>query len=359
MTTTPYSSEYFQLVDAQSDSSAEVVVPILCELLAPTAVVDVGCGSGIWLKHFLLEGILDVLGIDGPWIDRELLSIPESCFEVVDLSQPPKPRRGFDLVLSLEVAEHLPPKAAEPFVNFLVGLGPAVAFSAAIPSQGGSGHLNEQWPGYWSRLFSNRGYVPFDVIRPEIWADERVAWWFRQNLTLYVDEKRTVQYERLGVPSKEVLPLVHPELYCRYIPQEPPRKHPGNPPSRGRLLTLLESLAKGLKIAHLDGVRRTPKRSLHSGSLMCPINRHSLDPSQSARVRVPPRQQDSRSQLTAKPDQDRVDGTSRRASADPWRQSCGDDRGADQPSDIRRLAVAKGPRSSGGAVRHIGYRGWL
>jgi len=224
---TPYDKDYFQLVEAQSESSASVVVPLLCELLQPSTVVDVGCGIGTWLKYFPRNGVSEIAGMDGPWVERETLSIPPSAFEEVDLSRPPEPTRRFDLVVSLEVAEHLPAESAGPFVDFLTGLGPAVAFSAAIPLQGGSAHVNERWPNYWSTLFAKHGYASFDVIRERIWLDERIAWWFRQNLILYIDRERVSGYERLaGTPAREALPLVHPELYRGHVPGVPPATPP-------------------------------------------------------------------------------------------------------------------------------------
>ena len=65
--------------------------------------------------------------------------------------------RKFDLVLSLEVAEHLPSECAEAFVESLVNLGPVILFSAAIPYQGGENHVNEQWPEYWVGVLSGEG----------------------------------------------------------------------------------------------------------------------------------------------------------------------------------------------------------
>ena len=94
--------------------------------------------------------------------------------------------RSFDLAVALEIAEHLPDSAAECFVESLTGLAPAVLFSAAIPGQGGTGHLNERWPEYWSRLFAAAGFDPIDALRPRIWHDERVEVWYAQNTFLYV-----------------------------------------------------------------------------------------------------------------------------------------------------------------------------
>jgi hypothetical protein len=61
--------------------------------------------------------------------------------------------RTFDLAICLEVAEHLPPEAAEGFIDSLTRLAPVVLFSAAITFQVGNQHLNGQWPDYWATLF--------------------------------------------------------------------------------------------------------------------------------------------------------------------------------------------------------------
>jgi hypothetical protein len=58
-------------------------------------------------------------------------------------------------------------------------------FSAAIPGQGGTEHINEQPPRYWERQFERHGFHPVDAIRPIIWRDRRVEPWYRQNIFLY------------------------------------------------------------------------------------------------------------------------------------------------------------------------------
>ena len=52
------------------------------------------------------------------------------------------------------------------FVASLARHGDAVLFSAAIPFQGGAGHVNEHWPSYWAADFAVHGFVAVDTIRP-------------------------------------------------------------------------------------------------------------------------------------------------------------------------------------------------
>jgi len=117
--------------------SAEIVVPIVLDLIKPKSVVDVGCGRGEWLYVFQRQGISDILGIDGEWVDKNKLLIPKESFLTSTLEHPLRINRTFDLVVSLEIAEHLPEKSAEMFIETLTTLGPVILFPAAIPLQGG------------------------------------------------------------------------------------------------------------------------------------------------------------------------------------------------------------------------------
>src|SRR4029077_19644174 len=109
-------------------------------------------------------GARDILGLDGDYVSREKLAIPAQNFMAMDLTGPISVERTFDLVVSLEVAEHLPADCSSGFVDALTRLGPVVLFSAAAPYQGGAQHVNEQWPEYWAKLFSRKGYLPVDCL---------------------------------------------------------------------------------------------------------------------------------------------------------------------------------------------------
>ena len=212
-----YDRDFYRFIDATALRSARRVVPRVLELIQPARVVDVGCGQGAWVSVFLEHGVPEVLGVDGEWVDPADLLIPLQRFQHRDLRQPLELGATFDLAVCLEVAEHLPPDQADRFVESLTRLAPVVLFSAAIPHQGGVGHLNEQWPDYWAERFARRGFRTLDVLRRELWDDGEVAWWYVQNTLIFVREERLAELPRLrdAAQASPAAPprLVHPRHY--------------------------------------------------------------------------------------------------------------------------------------------------
>lgn len=187
-----YDTKFFASITAGSRRSAEIVFDRLAPLFEgsqalPRSLVDIGCGTGTWVDVFARRfGSERILGIDGPWVDRAQLQIPEDRFQVRDLARPVPASGRFGLALSLEVGEHLPPAAAVLLVRSLTAHADHVLFSAAVPGQGGEYHVNEQPLDYWRALFAQEGYVPVDYLRPALARDRRVEPWYRYNSLLYV-----------------------------------------------------------------------------------------------------------------------------------------------------------------------------
>jgi hypothetical protein len=146
--------------------------------------------------------------------------MPRELFRQHDLTQPLLLDRRFDLAVCLEVAEHIPPESARILVESLTRLSPVVIFSAAIPRQGGEGHINEQWPSFWSDHFAACGYRPSTCLRHRLWkAGDAIEFWYRQNILCFLADgtapirERSPQTE--GRPVAEPLDVVHPDLYLR------------------------------------------------------------------------------------------------------------------------------------------------
>jgi SAM-dependent methyltransferase len=162
-------------------------VALLLARFPAASVVDLGCGIGAWLRAFERNGVTDYLGLDGDYVSAETLLIPADRFRAVDIPRLSDVGRRFDIACSLEVAEHLLPECAARFVALLTQAAPVVLFSAAIPRQGGVDHVNEQWQSYWAGLFASHGYVALDCIRPAVFGNPDVEWWYRQNTLVYCD----------------------------------------------------------------------------------------------------------------------------------------------------------------------------
>jgi SAM-dependent methyltransferase len=208
-----YDDVFFASIERGSQRSASVVVPLVLRSFAVQSVLDVGCGRGAWLAVWRELGVA-VHGVDGAYVDARALLVPAEHFTGVDLARPFALGRRFDLVQCLEVAEHLPPAAAEGLVSSLCAHGDAVLFSAAPPGQGGEHHVNERPYTYWRELFRAHGYELFDPYRAALAGRADVEPWYRYNTFLYVQSARVTEaLERFRVPAERAPVDVAPPLY--------------------------------------------------------------------------------------------------------------------------------------------------
>lgn len=211
-----YDTQFYADQVKGSQSSSQRILPFVIELLKPRSVVDVGCGVGTWLKVCLELGVDTIAGLDGDYVSRPALQIPQNAFTPTDLQHKFSVAQQFDLALCLEVAEHLPVECGPTLVTSLTEAAPAVLFSAAIPGQGGTYHINEQWQDYWRNHFKAAGYLAVDFVRPKVWGLPDVESWYQQNTILYCSQETLAALPSLAaVDSNLSLDLVHPESFLR------------------------------------------------------------------------------------------------------------------------------------------------
>lgn len=212
-----YNSRYYQWQSIGASKSSRVIVPLVTSFVEPKSVIGVGCGVGAWLKTFADGGIKDYLGIDGSYIDRSKLLIPRKYFIAKDLSRPLGLKRRFDLAICLEVIEHIPPSKSGQLVKSPTKLSDCVMFSGAVPFQGGTDHKNERWQSYWIAKFKKYNYIAVDALRPKIWNNQLVDWWYRQNTLLLVKDTALKNYPQLAhayaLQAYTIVDIVHPQKY--------------------------------------------------------------------------------------------------------------------------------------------------
>jgi hypothetical protein len=147
------------------------------------------------------------------------LLFPAHLFQALDLTKSFQLNRRFELILCLEVAEHLSPNAADGLIDSLIAHGDTILFNAACPGQPGQHHINCRWPSYWQDLFNRRNYACDDSIRWQLESDTRIEPWCRQNIF--------VARHRPDIAGKEqrIISVVHPDMMpimtgqSRYLPQ--------------------------------------------------------------------------------------------------------------------------------------------
>lgn len=175
-----YDKEFYNRNYKFQKALAYELAPWIADKYNPKTIVDFGCGCGHFSGTIAKYSGGHVFGLNG--------DIPRNAeIEVFqyDLSENIETAEKNDLVISLEVAEHIPEEKADIFIDNLTAAGDTILFSAATPGQGGIGHVNEQPHDYWHDKFMTRGYKYFDIIRPLLKDKKEVPFWYRNNIFLY------------------------------------------------------------------------------------------------------------------------------------------------------------------------------
>ena len=163
-----------------TERSAHAIASWMVEHLAPSSVLDLGSGPGYYLRA------LSALGIETLGVEASPSGVSATGSGVLaltyDLRQPLHLSRRFDVVMSVEVAEHLPKRSGATLVasvcrnasNFAI-------FTAAPPGTPGTDHINCQDAAYWVALFSRHGFELRDDLSRSLRAHSTAAraapWW--------------------------------------------------------------------------------------------------------------------------------------------------------------------------------------
>jgi glycosyltransferase involved in cell wall biosynthesis/SAM-dependent methyltransferase len=209
-----YPTEEHQRFAPDTRRGAVVVANILESWVDFRTVLDLGCGTGIWLNVLRDGGRRQVFGVDFEATGPADLAVDPELILTADLGQKLDLHRRYDLVVCLEVAEHIDAQFADVVVENCTRHADLILFSAALPGQQGVHHVNEQPPQYWAERFQRRGYTVFDLIRPLIWNEPQIPLWYRQNILLFardgssqLDPLRAAAVATPGLP----LAVAHPD----------------------------------------------------------------------------------------------------------------------------------------------------
>ena len=139
--------------------------------IAPASVLDAGCAIGLLVEALRNRGV-DAWGIDIS--EYAIGQVPETLkpFCAVHSVTEPLGRR-FDLVVCIEVLEHLPRAQSELAVANLCRHADDILFSSSPEDYTEATHFNVQPPECWAELFARQGFyrdVDFDASFITPWA---------------------------------------------------------------------------------------------------------------------------------------------------------------------------------------------
>ena len=185
-----YNLDYYErTVEGPAVRSAATIANSIVNEFKARRIIDVGCGTGALLETLRDKGC-DVFGLEyseaalkycrSRGLSVSKFDLERDVFTETD---------SFDVAISMEVAEHLPEKVADRYVDLLTRLSEVIIFTAAPPGQGGTDHVNEQPASYWISKFRDRHFTHAEELSQrwrESWqAAGDVESWYRDNLMIF------------------------------------------------------------------------------------------------------------------------------------------------------------------------------
>ena len=181
----PFTKEFYEETWPNGYAYAKLIIPALQDFFPIDTVLDIGFGSGGFLKwcyeqKMLVRGIeiRDISGIE---------QIPAEYIYNIDMSKPARFKLQFDTVVSLEVAEHIPEEFADIFIkNLCDASNNLIIFSAARPEQPGDGHINCQTKEYWIEKFSKQDFLAYMGLSVLLRGNVDIPTYYRENSIIFV-----------------------------------------------------------------------------------------------------------------------------------------------------------------------------
>lgn len=178
--TEPYTVDYYEAINREETNQAKVLGEGIKNLYNPKSIIDLGCGTGLYLYSFL---DIDHLGVDISWEGREdrVRVISKENFRIGDITRidfllPKK----YDVALCLEVLEHIGMEHMEQTIKNITASSDIIITSMAQVGQAGLNHITLQPYSYWEDLFKRNGFerayhdeypllIPISKVSHTIW----------------------------------------------------------------------------------------------------------------------------------------------------------------------------------------------
>ena len=165
-----YDANWFQHQDWQHPWIERLMGWWVGQYGRPASSLDLGAGDGHYSQVLGEMGADPAVAVE---VSPDAMPVMEDKVQgiVHDLRRPLDLGRGFELVLCLEVAEHLPLSAADTLCDTIsLHCQRYLLFTAAGPGQGGHGHCNLQPYRFWQDRLAARGlmFLPRETVHIKV-----------------------------------------------------------------------------------------------------------------------------------------------------------------------------------------------
>ena len=154
-----YSRDFHKSIENDEYPQAVRIADYIANHMPCSTFLDFGCSTGLYLKE--IKSQMPTIESVGYEFSDDAVNAA-LCPDVVhfDLTQPlQRSKKENTLGLCLEVLEHIDDSNWLPVLTNMSNLCDKIIFSAAVPGQGGTGHINCRWKIVWIRRFHSLGWV--------------------------------------------------------------------------------------------------------------------------------------------------------------------------------------------------------
>lgn len=184
--------------------TAPEIIGKIISVIHPESCLDVGCGTGIYVEEFNKQGVKSI-GVDGNLAIKTILKTSPENVLFKDVRHPLELDQKYDLVMCVELIEHIEEKYVEVLLyNLTQYTNKWLLVTTGEDSKGKTKfHLNEKPPEYWIEKITALGYKYkeaetlemrkyFKKILPKkFYRRKTMLLWFSELLLLF--EKDTAQ----------------------------------------------------------------------------------------------------------------------------------------------------------------------
>lgn len=181
-----YSKEYYQSINKDESTQASKLAEVIKEMYRPNSVIDIGCGTGLYLKD--IDCYKFGFDFSKDAFDPEVIQVKREFVVTRDLTQPFEPKSKFDIAICFEVLEHIGSEYSDIIAENISKYADILIVTASPPGQAGLNHVNCQPQWYWNEKFEklgfHRDYFDEYQIVSKIFQVHHTIWIIR-NLMVY------------------------------------------------------------------------------------------------------------------------------------------------------------------------------